>query len=102
MISKMLSVAFLHTDMILQADLITDPSTNLKSLEDELDAVALPFDLKDYRIGNAFAAEFRGTAAVYKTITAPNELTGSMASSSCWNRVGNAIQAQIQKRSDSA
>ena len=97
LISKMLSVAFLHTDMILLADLVTDPTTDLKSLEDLLDSVALPFDLKDYRIGNAFAAEFRGTADVYKSITAPNELTGSMASSNWRNRIGNAFQAHFFK-----
>jgi hypothetical protein len=97
LISKMLPVAFLHTDMILLADLITDSATDLKSLEDALDPIVLPYDPKDYRIGNAFAAEFRGTASVYQTITAPNELSGSMASSNWRNRVGNAFQAHFFK-----
>ena len=97
LISKMLSLAFLHTDVILLADLITDPTTDLKSLEGALDPVALPFDLKDYRIGNTFAAEFRGTDSVYKMITAPNELTGSMASSNWLKRIGNAFQAHFFK-----
>jgi hypothetical protein len=97
LVSKMLSVAFLHTDMILLADLITDPATDLKSLEDVLEPVVLPFDLKDYRIGNTFAAEFRATASVYKSITAPNELTGSMASSNWRNRIGNAFEAHFFK-----
>ena len=97
LISKMLSVAFLHTDMILLADLITDSTTDLRSLEDLLDPIVSPFDPKDYRIGNAFAAEFRTTTAVYKTITSPNEVIGSMASSSRWNRMWNAFQAHFFK-----
>jgi hypothetical protein len=97
LISKMLSVAFLHTDMILLADLITDSTTDLRSLEDLLDPIVSPFDSKDYRIGNAFAAEFRTTTAVYKTISSPNEVIGSMASSSRWNRMWNAFQAHFFK-----
>jgi len=97
LISKMLSVAFLHSDMILLADFITDPATDLKSFEDVIDPMVLPFDLKDYRIGNAFAAEFRSTASVYKTITAASELTGTYASSSRLNRIGNAFQAHFFK-----
>jgi hypothetical protein len=95
LISKMLSVAFLHTDMILLADFITDLYTDLKSLADVLEPMALPFDLGDYRIGNAFIAEFRVTAAVYETITVPNEF--SMEASNWWSRMGNALQAHFFK-----
>jgi hypothetical protein len=97
LISKMLSVAFLHGDMILLADLITDPSFDSSLLEEPLDSMLLRVDPNDYRIGNAFAAEFRGTTAFYKTITAANELSGSMASSSWLNRVSNAFQAHFFK-----
>jgi hypothetical protein len=55
----------------------------------------LPFDPRGYRIGNAFASEFRVTAAVYKTITAPNEF--STAPSSRSNRKWTAFQAHFFK-----
>jgi hypothetical protein len=57
----------------------------------------LPFDPKDFAIGNAFAAEFRSTAPVYKTITAASELVGSSASSSWPSRIGNAFAAHFFK-----
>jgi hypothetical protein len=57
----------------------------------------LPFDPKDFAIGNAFAAEFRGTAPVYKTITAASELVGSSASSRWPSRIGNAFAAHFFK-----
>ena len=95
---KMVAVASLHADLILLADLIADPSTDLNSLGDSLDPVLLPFDLKDYRIGNAFAAEFRGTAALYKTITFANEFALSPAPP--WRqRTWNAVQAHFSLRS---
>jgi hypothetical protein len=95
-ISKMLSVAFLHTDMILLADLITDPTTDLKSLEDLLDPIVLPLDPKDYRIGNTFAAEFRGIAALYKTITFANEY--ALSPGPTWHqKTWNAAQAHFFK-----
>ena len=100
LISKMLAAAFLHADMILVADLITDSSTDLGLLGDVLDPMLLPFDLKDYRIGNAFAAELRAMAAFYKTITAANELAGSTASSSWRHRTWNAFQAHFFKVND--
>jgi hypothetical protein len=97
LIGKMLAAAYLHGDLILLADFIEDPASDLAHLDDLLGPLALPFDPKDYRIGSAFAAEFRGTAAIYKTITAPNELIGSMASTSWRNRIWNAFQAHFFK-----
>ena len=96
LIGKMLAAAFLHADLILLADLIADPGTDLNSLGDALDPVLLPFDLEDYRIGNAFAAEFRGTAALYKTITFTNVYAVS-PSSSWLQRTSNAVQAHFFK-----
>jgi hypothetical protein len=97
LISKMVAVASLHADLILLADLITDPGIDLGSLGQVLDPILSPFGPNDYRIGNAFAAEFSGTAALYKTITAANELGGSMASSSWLKRPWNAFQAHFFK-----
>jgi hypothetical protein len=97
LIGKMVAAASLHGDLILLADFIEDPSNDLVHLDDVLGPMLLPSDPKDYRIGNAFAAEFRGTVAVYKTITAPNELVGSMASSSWHQRTWDAFQAHFFK-----
>jgi hypothetical protein len=95
-LSKVLAVASLHGDLILMADLIADPSTDPSSLSDALDSILLAFDPKDYRIGNAFAAEFRVTAALYKTITFANEYKLSPAPP--WRqRTWNAVQAHFFK-----
>jgi hypothetical protein len=97
LISKMVAVAWLHGDLILVADLISDPSIELKSLDDRLDPILLPWDLKDYRIGAAFAAEYRARATLYATITAANEMVGTSASSNWTSRVSNAVQAHFFK-----
>jgi hypothetical protein len=94
LISKMLSVAFLHGDMILLADLVTDPSFDLQPLEDFLDPMFLPFDPKDFAIGNAFAAEFRSAAPIYKTIASANEMPYN-ANLDWWPRLSNAFQAHF-------
>jgi len=97
LIGKMVAAASLHGDLILLADFIQDPSSDLGSLDEALDPLALPFDPRDYRIGNAFASEFRGTASVYKTITAGNELVGTTLPSSWRQRAWNAFQAHFFK-----
>jgi hypothetical protein len=100
LISKMLSVAFIHQDLLLLADLITDPSFNSTPLEDALDPMLLPFDTKDFAIGNTFAAEFRGTEPLYKIITAANQLPDATASSSWHTRIWKAIQVHYFKLND--
>ena len=96
LISKMLSVAFLHGDLILLADLITDPIFNSSPLDGVLDPMLLPFDPKDFAIGNAFAAEFRSSAPFYKTITAANEMAYT-AHLGWWSRPWNDFQARFFK-----
>jgi hypothetical protein len=97
LISKMVAVAWLHGDLILVADLISDPSIDLNSLDDLLDPILLRWDLKDYRIGNAFAAEYRARATLYRTIATAHEMVGTSASSNWANRVSNAVQAHFFK-----
>ena len=97
LISKMLAVAYLHGDLILIADLVSDPTSNLQPLADVLDPTLSPFGPKDYRMGNAFAAEFRATTLIYRTITAPNELTGPSTSTNWREKAGNAVQAHFFK-----
>jgi hypothetical protein len=97
LLSKIVAAASLHADFILIADLITDPSTDPSSLGDALDSILLSLDPKDYRTGNTFAAEFRGTATLYKTVTAADELGGSTASSNWLTRASNTFQAHFFK-----
>jgi hypothetical protein len=97
LISKMLAIAWLHGDLILAADLISDPSIDVKSLDDLLDPILVPFDLRDYRIGDAFAAEYRARATLYGTITAANEMVGTSPSSIWPTRAWNAFQAHFFK-----
>jgi hypothetical protein len=96
LLSKMVAVASLHGDLILMADLIADPSTDPSSLDDALDSIFFAFDPKDYRIGNAFVAELRVTAALYKSISFANEYAVSPAPS-WWQRAWNAVQAHFFK-----
>jgi hypothetical protein len=97
LISKMLAAAYLHGDLILLADLIEDPSSDLQRLDDVLGALVLPFGPKDYRIGNAFLAEWRGVATLYKTITAANEYTEAAAPPSWRKRMENTFEAHFFK-----
>ena len=96
LIGKMLAAAYLHGDLILLADLIEDATSDLGSLEGVLGPILVPFDPKDYRIGKAFPAEFRGTATLYKTLTVADTAAGSPSSS--WrDRTWNAIQLHFFK-----
>jgi hypothetical protein len=96
MISKMVATASLHADLILAADLIADPNIDLRFLDDLLGRMLAPFDLKDYRIGSAFGAEFRGTAALYRTIAGADAFANSKTSS--WGqRTLNAFQVHFFK-----
>ena len=97
LISKMLAAAYLHADSILVADLIEDPSVDLAGLDDELGAMLPPFDLKDYAIGNAFIAEFRGTALLFKTIAVAEGSIHTKAPPSWRERTWNALQAHFFK-----
>ena len=100
LISKVLSVAYLHGDLILLTDLLTDPSFDSRPLEDLLDSILPPFDLKDYQVGNAIDAEFRARATLYGTITAANELISTSASTKWTSRVWNAFQTHFFKPND--
>jgi hypothetical protein len=97
LIGKMLAAASLHGDLILLADLIEDPSSDLQHLDDALGPLSIPFDPKDYRIGNAFLAEWRGVATLYKTITAVNEYTAAAAPPSWRKRMENTFEAHFFK-----
>ena len=97
LIGKMLAAAWLHGDLIMLSDFIEDPSSDLQHLDDVLAPLALPFDANDYRIGNAFIAEWRGVATLYKTITTANEYTASAAPPSWRKRMENAFEGHFFK-----
>jgi hypothetical protein len=97
LISKMVAAASLHGDLILLADWIGDPSVDLSFLDDERGPMVLPFDLKDYRTGNAFIAEFRSQVPFLTSITLANASAGSSAPPSWQDKTWNAFQAQFFK-----
>ena len=63
LLGKMLAVAYLQSDYLLLADLITDGHVALPRDAADGDSLAPVFDLQDWDIGSAFAAEFRTTVA---------------------------------------
>ena len=63
---KTLSVAYLQSDYLLLADLIADGHVALPWATADADSVVPVFDLQDWNIGSAFAAEFRMTAAALR------------------------------------
>ena len=68
LISKMLAVSFLQTDSLILSDMIADPRAAIPQNMNEY----LPqFDLSDWNIRNAFAAEFRLHTFIYRQTTGP-------------------------------
>jgi hypothetical protein len=68
---KMLAVAYLESDELLLADLVADGHTALPPGEDDAD-LAPQFDLRDFDVGSAFAAEFRIMASVLRQTDDPS------------------------------
>ena len=100
LISKMLAVSFLQTDSLILSDMIADPRAAIPQNMDEY----LPqFDLRDWNIGNAFAAEFRLHTFIYRQTQAladnhwqPPDSTGSSAWR-IWNRILSPIEGHFFK-----
>jgi hypothetical protein len=100
LISKMLAVAFLQTDFLILTDMIADPQTAIPQNMDEY----LPqFDLSDWNIRNAFAAEFRLHTFIYRQTQALADnhwqAPDSMGSSAwrMWNRILSPIEGHFFK-----
>jgi hypothetical protein len=66
LVSKMLSVAYLQQDYLLLADTIADPQVPIPVREQDADSVVPRFDLRDWDLGRAFAAELRVSSSVVK------------------------------------
>jgi len=100
LISKMLAVSYLQTDYLILTDMIADPRTAIPQNMDEY----LPqFDLSDWNIGNAFAAEFRLHAFIYRQTQVladnhwqPPDNVGSRAWR-LWNRLLGPIEGHFFK-----
>jgi hypothetical protein len=69
LLSKMIAAASLHRDLMVLADLVTDPSSDMKLFEGKQAGVLTPFATIDWNIGNAFGAEFRAVVPLYTQMT---------------------------------
>ena len=99
LISKMLAAAGLHADMLLLADLVGDLETDPALLAGEVRPLVIPFDITDWRISDAFAAEMRTIDPVLRVIPLANSpVVGSSARpASGWGRSWNVLQVQFFK-----
>jgi hypothetical protein len=69
LISKMIAAAALHRDLMVLAEAVTDPDTDMSIFEGEQGAVLMPLPATDWHIGNAFGAEFRAMVPFFKQMT---------------------------------
>jgi hypothetical protein len=99
LLSKMLAAAAVRADDLLLADWIADPATDLPAFDTRLAPLIQPFDTTDWRLGKAFASEFRGTDTLYRIIPLANSpIEGSTARpASWWVRQRNVVQAHFFK-----
>jgi hypothetical protein len=63
--SKMIAASALHADLLLLADMIADPATDLKLFDGVGQQAMTPFALADWRIDKAFGAAMRTSAAQF-------------------------------------
>jgi hypothetical protein len=100
LISKMIAVSFLQADSLILSDMIADPRV---AIPQHMDYYLPQFDLMDWNISNAFAAEFRVHAYLHRQMQAlidnhwqPPDSMGSSASR-LWYRVSSPIAGQFYK-----
>jgi hypothetical protein len=87
LLSRMVAAAMLNADDVLLGNMIADPALPRDLLDDELAGVLEPFDIDDWRIGSALAADYRLADASL-----------SPARPSSWfERQGNKISAHFFK-----
>lgn len=98
-LSKMVAASNLHADLLLLGDLVADPSFDLALLDGEQEALLRPFDVADWKIGDALAADMRARAPLYATILLANSpVVGSSARpASWWERQWNRLGVQFFK-----
>ncbi len=100
LISKMLAVSFLQTDFLILADMIADPRA---AIPENMNEHLPQFDLSDWNIRNAFAAEFRLHTFIYRQTQTladnhwqPPDGMGSSAWR-MWNRILSPIEGHFFK-----
>jgi len=94
LISRMLAVSFLQTDFSILSDMIADPRAAIPQNMDEF----LPqFELSDWNISNAFAAEFRVITFFYRQAQALADNHWQPPDTSSVQRVWNRISSQYFK-----
>jgi len=99
LLSKMIAAASLHRDLLVLADLVTDPSSDMMLFEGNQAAVLTPFPIKDWNIGNAFGAEFRAMVPLYGQLTSASWATSGTdeARVTWWQRLGIVFQMHFFK-----
>jgi hypothetical protein len=94
LISRMLAVSFLQTDFSILSDLIADPRA---SIPHNMEEFIPQFELSDWNISNAFAAEFRHIAFFYRQTQALADNHWQPPDTSGSERVWNRISSQFFK-----
>ncbi len=99
LLSKMIAAASLHRDLIVLAEMISDPDTDMTLFEGEQGDVLVPFPTMDWNIGNAFGAEFRAMVPLYGQMTSATWAMSGIdeARVTWWQRLWLAFQMQFFK-----
>jgi hypothetical protein len=99
LLSKMIAAASLHRDLMVLAELVTDPSSDMMLFEGEQAGVLTPFPTTDWNIGNAFGAEFRAMVPLFIQMTSKTwAMSGTdEARATWWQRLGLAFQMHFFK-----
>ena len=99
LLSKMVAAASLHRDLLVLADLVTDPISDMMLFEGKQTVVLTPFPIKDWSIGNAFGAEFRAMVPLYGQMTSATWATTGTdeVRVTWWQKLGIAFQMHFFK-----
>ena len=99
-ISKLLAATGIHADLLLLGDFVTDPAADPASLGAELEEELRPAPAAAWRIGEAYAEEFRARTPIYSAVPLANSpVAGSSARpDGWWERLSNRLQVHFFKR----
>jgi hypothetical protein len=102
LISKLLSLAYLQSDLLVLADLIADPRAPLPVGADDAEVVAPLFAPGDFALDAAFAAEFRVQASLleqtqYLYTIAWSPQPAQRSERSALDRLGSAVSGHFFK-----
>jgi hypothetical protein len=70
LVSKMIAIAWLQGDYLILADMIADARVDLSGLSESVDRMMTLLEQKDWKIGKAFAEEYRFSAAIMEQMGA--------------------------------